>query len=579
MKRSLTSAIALLILASASLVEAQTLQTLCSFNWSFNNTNGAYPNAALTPGNDGSFYGTTSEGGSLDEGTIFQMTTNGTLTTLVSFNNTNGASPYAALTLGNDGNFYGTTWGDGSSDDGTVFQMTTNGRLTTLVSFNKTNGANPDAALTLGTDGNFYGTTWGDGSSDEGTAFQVTTNGRLTTLVSFNNTNGASPAAALTPGTDGNFYGMTMQGGSYGMGTAFQMTTNGTLTTLVSFNNTNGASPAAALTLGTDGNFYGTTATGGTSDEGTVFRLSLAPVISVQPRSQTNWAGETVRFLVSEPPLNPTIYQWQKDGIVLVNCGNVSGATTSTLTISSISDNDTGSYSVIVTNSFGSAISSNAVLTVNDFLFIASQPQGQTVGLGSNVTLNATVYGAPPFVFQWYFNDSPVGSPSTGTNVSYTLTSVETNQAGNYSVFVVNGYGSLMSSNAVLTVKVFPPSIGLQPSSQSVMIGSSASFNVSVSGTAPIRYQWRFNGTNLPNATNAAYAIQSVGATDTGNYSVVVTNLAGSVKSSNALLTVIVPPTLALEFLAGYPLLNLNGMKAVQHKSWVNFEFSTNSLD
>ena len=80
------------------------------------------------------------------------------------------------------------------------------------------------------------------------------------------------------------------------------------------------------------------------------------------------------------------------------------------------------------------------------------------------------------------------------------------------------------------------------------MVGSSASFGVSVSGTPPFSYQWRFNGANLLNATNAVYASQAVAATNTGSYSVVVTNLAGSVTSSNALLTVIVPPTLALQF-------------------------------
>jgi hypothetical protein len=92
------------------------------------------------------------------------------------------------------------------------------------------------------------------------------------------------------------------------------------------------------------------------------------------------------------------------------------------------------------------------------------------------------------------------------------------------------------------------------------MMGSSASFSVPVSGTPPFSYQWRFNGTNLLDATNAAYAIQAVGPTNTGNYSVVVTNLAGSVTSSNAFLTVIVPPTLALQAWAGYPSLNLSGM-------------------
>jgi hypothetical protein len=138
----------------------------------------------------------------------------------------------------------------------------------------------------------------------------------------------------------------------------------------------------------------------------------------------------------------------------------------------------------------------------------------------------------------------------------------------------------------VLTVKVFPPSIGLQPSSQRVMIGSTASFSVSVSGTPPFSYQWRFNGSSLLNATNAVYAIQAVAATDTGNYSVIVTNLAGSVTSSNALLTVIFPPTLDLQLLAGYPLLDLSGMLSsnfvVQYRpnlgttNWVNLLSLTN---
>ena len=170
------------------------MQTLCSFNGS----NGANPNA-LTLGNDGNFYGTTWIGGSRTNlpylngvGTVFKVTTNGTLTTLVSFNFTNGMAPFA-LTLGTDGNFYGTTYCGGSytnlpySDGaGTVFKVTTNGTLTTLVSFNGTNGANPGAALTRGADGNFYGKTVYGGSGFYGTVFKVTANGTLTTLVSFN---------------------------------------------------------------------------------------------------------------------------------------------------------------------------------------------------------------------------------------------------------------------------------------------------------------------------------------------------------------------------------------------------------
>src|ERR1035438_6915317 len=100
-KSSLKSAIACLMLAYASPATAQTLQTL----YSFNGTNGAYPQAAVTLGNDGELYGTTL--GSSLSGAVFRVTTNGTLTTLVPFNsnvmNSNGANSHGTLAMGSDG--------------------------------------------------------------------------------------------------------------------------------------------------------------------------------------------------------------------------------------------------------------------------------------------------------------------------------------------------------------------------------------------------------------------------------------------------------------------------------------------
>lgn len=144
----------------------------------FYSTNGVYPVGALRLGNDGNFYGATGRGGAHDRGTIFRATTNGLLTTLYSFtggaNRPGLAMTTAGLTLGMDGNFYGTTYYLGDNDQGMVFKVTTNGSVTTLYSFTGgANGANPYAGLTLGNDGNLYGTTYYGGNQNQGTVFRL----------------------------------------------------------------------------------------------------------------------------------------------------------------------------------------------------------------------------------------------------------------------------------------------------------------------------------------------------------------------------------------------------------------------
>jgi uncharacterized repeat protein (TIGR03803 family) len=246
---------------------------------------GVNPEAGLVQGSDGNFYGTTYGGGTNDWGTVFQINTQGTLISLYSFTGGNdGAEPEAGLMLGSDGNLYGTTYGGGTNDDGTVFQISTHGALTSLYSFTGIYSAGPNG-LVQGGDGSFYGTTGGGGTYNPGTVFKISPHGALTNLYSFTGGNdGAEPEAGLVQGSDGNFYGTTLYSGSYGSyytrydydyGTVFKISTAGMLTSLYSFTNgDDGAEPEAGLVHGSDGNFYGTTYDGGTNGYGNVFQIS-----------------------------------------------------------------------------------------------------------------------------------------------------------------------------------------------------------------------------------------------------------------------------------------------------------------
>jgi hypothetical protein len=167
-------------------------------------------------------------------------------------------------------------------------------------------------------------------------------------------------------------------------------------------------------------------------------------------------------------------------------------------------------------------------------LSIDTQPQSQTADPGTNVTFTVVASGITPFSYQWRFNGTNlVGATSSG----YTVNSVTTNHAGNYQVVVTNSSGSITSSIAVLTVNG-DPNITTQPSSQTITEGNSATFSVVATGTAPLTYQWRFNGTNLSGATSSSYTVNTAATNNAGPYSVLVTSGAGSLLSSNATLTV-----------------------------------------
>ena len=263
--------------------------------YTFEASAGSLPLGCLVQGVDGDFYGATSIGGATDNGTLFKMTPDRVITTLVEFSgktgpNKGGAQGRVTIVQFRDGENNGTTERFGYIP-ATIFKVTTDGVFTTLVEFAE--GENPLATLVQGSNGYFYGATSGRDEFDgtilnHGTIFRMTPAGVLTILLEFTGTEGpnlgSSPEAALVQGSDGNFYGTTSSGGIDDVGTVFKMTPGGVLTTLFDFGESQadetGRDPQAALIQGGDGDFYGTTASGGVDNKGTVFTMTPEGVVT-----------------------------------------------------------------------------------------------------------------------------------------------------------------------------------------------------------------------------------------------------------------------------------------------------------
>jgi uncharacterized repeat protein (TIGR03803 family) len=182
----------------------------------------------------GDLYGTTEIGGDLNCeppygcGTVFKIDSTGNETTLHIFTGgSDGANPYGSLVGDAAGNLYGTTSQGGPSDSGTVFKLDTNGVETVLYSFTGAlDGGYPKAGLVFDAAGNLYGTTEYFGASSGGTVFKLDTAGTESTLHSFNaGSDGGTPVAGLDWDAAGNLYGTTLSGGASACrcGTVFKL--------------------------------------------------------------------------------------------------------------------------------------------------------------------------------------------------------------------------------------------------------------------------------------------------------------------------------------------------------------------
>lgn len=278
----------------------------------------------------------------------------------------------------------------------------------------------------------------------------------------------------------------------------------------------------------------------------TVNALPVAPSITSQPTSQSITAGQSVSFSVAATGSGTLSYQWKKNGTAIFS------ATSSIFTLSSATTADAGNYSVVVGNAVGSVTSASATLTVNAAPVgpsITSQPTSQSVTAGQSVSFSVAATGSGTLSYQWKKNGANIFGATSGT---FTLISASSADAGTYSVVVTNSVSSVTSIavNLAVSPAPVPPSITLQPKTQSVTVGQSVTFSIAATGTAPLTYQWKKDGWDLGVASSPSVTLASVTSADAGTYSVLVANSVGQVSSIQVSLTVNalpVPPVITAQ--------------------------------
>ena len=315
--------------------------------------------------------------------------------------------------------------------------------------------------------------------------------------------------------------------------------------------------------------------------------VSIPPLITDQPVSRTVVAGSSALLSVTASGSGPLSYQWRKSGT------NIAGAILPSLAFTNVQAADAGTYSVLVSNPFGSAPSSNAVLSVVAALSIpvavdttnlvwttggnanwlaqtvtthdgVDAAQSGSISHGQESWLETTLTGPGTLTFWWkvssesgfdYLSFAINGATQSGgisgevdwQQRSFTIPAGAQTLRWRYSKdgsVVARQDLGWVDQVVFIPEPPVPPSIVTQPASVTVLAGSTATFNVTANGSAPLNYQWRKAGTPLPGATNVAHTIAAAVPADAGAYSVTVTNPQGSVTSSNASLTVLAALTL-----------------------------------
>ena len=291
-----------------------------------------------------------------------------------------------------------------------------------------------------------------------------------------------------------------------------------------------------------------TNAAGTVTTREALLTVRVPPAVTRQPASVTAKLGDTVVFTVSASGSAPLKYQWQYQNPGENSWSKVyDDGTAASLNVIAYANRDGRKYRCVITNAAGSVTSEAAVLTVVTPPAVKTQPVSATAVRGGTAVFTVSASGSAPLQYQWQqlkVGETKWTNAENGTSASLSVIAYDNRDGRKYRCVISNAAGSVTTEAVTLTVLI-PPSVTRQPADTSAVVGDTAVFTVTASGTGPLKYQWQ----QLKPGETAWTKVYDDGTSATLNviayanrggrqYRCVITNAAGSVTTEPASLSV-----------------------------------------
>jgi hypothetical protein len=270
--------------------------------------------------------------------------------------------------------------------------------------------------------------------------------------------------------------------------------------------------------------------------------------ITQQPVAQSRCVGQTATFSITTT--GATLYRWYRNG-QQINITTNPSAATPTLTLTNVQAGDAGSYFAEAAGACGGSFSNSVQLAVNAPA-ITQQPTSTSACVGTTTTFTVAATGASALSYQWRLGTTPINTvtnPSAATP-SLTLTNINSASGGSYNCVITQTCGTVTSNNAVLNVLTPLTFTTLPASTVALCTNGLVDLEVNTTGSNPVTFRWRKNGTDInaalnPTAATRVLRLTGVTSADNGTYECIATGPCGSIMSPATTVTVASPVTIS----------------------------------